>query len=460
MPKPLDFGSPGHVRGISLAGSEFRTGNSLENPSVSLVDPVAWRQIFGDYRSAAGVSVDNRAAMSVPAIWCAVTFLSGCLAHLPIKVHKRTVNGRDTLEGSPVAKMLATKVNDEYLTSFNWRRRMMTSTLLNGRGYSYIERWQAGSGDARYLWPLPYSKTTPRREQGVFAYKYRDSASSAVKIYSPGDVIDLQMLGDDDGVDHWRPVETLKDTIGLAIALRTFASRFFLNGGVPPIAMEGPAASPQAVARAKTDTGEMVKQSTRDESNIIYLPPGHKLTPVGFNPEKSQLLEAQRFVVEETSRIYNLPPSFLHSLLNMPFATAEQQDLNLVKHCVMHWIEQFEAELNNKLFGNARGRFVEIDVDELLRGDFVSRITAETAAIAGGLFKPDEARGREGLPAAKGGDRLYMNGAVVPIDDDDPTTTGQVAEPTGDPENDPNDPDNPGGGGNDPVVDPDLDAED
>jgi HK97 family phage portal protein len=455
-PPPLDFTRNGG--GFGVEGGPSQRSQSLENPSVSLVDPVAWRNIFGDFRSAAGVAVDAKAAMSVPSVWCAVTFLAGCLAHLPVNVHRKTVNGRDTLESSPIAKLLASKVNDEYLTSFNWRRRVMASTLLNGRGYTYVERWQVGTGDARYLWPLPFQKTTPKRERGVFAYHYRDSASSTVKVYEPANVIDVQMLPFDDGVDAWRPIDSLKDTIGLAIALRTFASRFFLNGGVAPLAMEGPAASPQAVARAKSDAGEMVKQSTRDESNIIYLPAGHKLTPVGFNPEKSQLLDSQRFIVEEVSRIYNLPPSFLHSLLNMPFATAEQQDLNLVKHCIMHWVEQWQAELNLKLFGNARGRYVEFNVDELLRGDFVSRIAATTSAIAGGLFAPNEARAREGLPPKKAGDSLYMNGAVVAIDADDDTTSGQVAEPTGDPENDPNDPENPIGGGHDPVADPDADV--
>lgn len=436
--------------GYGVDGTAERSGANLENPSVSLVDPQAWRAIFGDWRSAAGIPVDNHAAMTVPAIWCAVTFLTGCIAHLPLRLHKTSKTGPVLLENSNMGKMLASKVNDEYLSSFNWRRDMMTSALLNGRGMTYIERYSVG--DARYMWPLPFQKTVVKRQKGKLSYNYRDSASSSVKSYGPADVIDIKMLGDLDGVGAFNPVMQMKDTIGLAIALRQYASRFFQKGGVPPLAMEGPAASPAAVQRAKTDAGEAVQQSTRDADNIIYLPTGHKLTPVGFNPEKSQMLESQRFVVEEVSRIYNLPPSFLHSLLNMPFATVEQQDLNLVKHCVLHWVKQWEIELNMKLYGSARGRYVAFDLDELLRGDFVSRMAAYSSAVTGGIFKPNEARRREGLPDAKGGDRLYMNGAVVPIDDDDPSTTGDPAGDTpdvGDPESDPDTPDDPGAEGDD-----------
>jgi len=458
---PLDFshGMDGRSNDLIMAERAQRS-TSLENPSVSLVDPVAWAAIFGEFRSAAGISVDNRAAMSVPAVWCAVTFISGCIAHLPLKLHRKSTNGRETLDTSNMAKMLAGAVNDEHLSSFKWRRQFMTSALLNGRGMTYIERYKAGDG--RFLWPLPFQKTTVKRQQGKLSFNYRDGAATKTQHYSAGDVIDISMLDDLDGVGTFNPVETLRDTIGLAIALRRYASRFFQNGGVPPLAMEGPAASPQAVARAKTDTGEAVKQSSRSEDNILYLPTGHKLTPIGFNPEKAQMLDSQRFVVEEVSRIYNLPPSFLHSLLNMPFATVEQQDLNLVKHNIAHWCEQIESELNIKLFGSARGRYVEFDLDALLRGDLVSRMAAYAQAIQSAVYKPNEVRARENLPPGKGGDALYMNGAIVPIDPDDPTSTGAEGgeqDNPGDPEIDPNLPDPPPGpAGANPVDEDDSDV--
>ena len=452
---------------LVLTGAEPAStrSNSLENPSVSLVDPKAWAQIFGDWRSSAGVSVDPQVAMSVPAVWCAVTFLGGCIASLPLKLHRKSANGKEQIERGAHALMLAGKVNDEYLTSFNWRRDLMTSTLLRGRSLTYVERQAANTGDARYLWPIELAKTTIKRQRGRMLYQYRDASNSQTETYTADQIIDIKFLGALDGVDHFDPVMTMKDTIGLAVAIRTYASRYFLNGGVPPLALEGPAASPAAVARGKSDMGEAVKQSTRDESGVIYLPPGHKLTPVALQPEKGQLLDAQRFIVEEVARIFNIPPAFLHHLVNATFANVEQQDLNFVKHSLVHWIEQIEQELNAKMFGTARGRYIEFDLNALLRGDLVSRMGAYAQAIQFSVMKPNEARRRENLPDDPAGDRLMANTTIqplplpgeepAPVDPNDPN-----AKPAPAPGAKPGDPgttgdpggeqDNPG----DPVTDP------
>lgn len=396
------------------AAPEVRA-DPLENPSISLLDPRAWASVFGEYRSKAGIAVTPDVAMGIPAFWCGVNFLAGCVASLPIKLHRKSVNGKETIEKGNLAKLIAGVVNDNMLTSFAWRREMMVSTFLSGRGMSFVEKAGGGTGDAMAFWPIETSKTILRRKQGRISYNYRDNAKAAVDVYQPSEVIDIKMLSRLDGLGVFNPIDTLRDSLGLSTALRNYSSRFFENGGVPPLALEGPAASPQAIGRAKADADEAVKQATKSNSNIVYLPSGHKLTPVGFNPEKSQLLEAQRFAVEECSRILNLPPAFLHSLINATYSNVEQQDLNFVKHCLVLWIEQWESELNVKIFGDAKGRYIEFDLNGLLRGDLLSRMRAYAQGIQSAVLKPNEARRRENLPDDPDGDRLLVNTAIQPI---------------------------------------------
>jgi phage portal protein BeeE len=81
------------------------------------------------------------------------------------------------------------------------------------------------------------------------------------------------------------------------------------------------------------------EQAARKADELVTggaLPLGHELKPIGFEPEKGQLTEARRFVVEEVARIYGLPPLFLQDLTRATFANAETQDLHLV-HTVGHW---------------------------------------------------------------------------------------------------------------------------
>jgi HK97 family phage portal protein len=162
------------------------------------------------------------------------------------------------------------------------------------------------------------------------------------------------------------------------------------------------------------------------------MPPGHELKPVGFDPEKGQMTDARRFQVEEIARIYQLPPVFLQDLTRATFSNAEQQDLHLVKHLIGQWAQALEGEMNLKLFGRGtNSRYVEHNLDGLMRGDFVSRMDGITKAIAGGLLHPNEGRAllnrpNDSDPAA---DKLFIQGATVPLGSNtgghiDPGTTG------------------------------------
>ena len=48
---------------------------------------------WGDFLSAAGVTVNVDNRLGVPAVWSAVNFISGTLASLPLEVHRRTDTG-------------------------------------------------------------------------------------------------------------------------------------------------------------------------------------------------------------------------------------------------------------------------------------------------------------------------------------------------------------------------------
>jgi hypothetical protein len=69
-----------------------------------------------------------------------------------------------------------------------------------------------------------------------------------------------------------------------------------------------------------------------------------------------------------------------------------------------------------KLFDGGREYFCEFNLDGLQRGDFASRIDGFTRGIQGGVFTPNEARSYMNLPPVEGGDRLYIQGATVPIE--------------------------------------------
>ena len=149
----------------------------------------------------------------------------------------------------------------------------------------------------------------------------------------------------------------------------------------------------------------------------MIMPSGHELKPVGIDPQKSQMVEARRMQIEEIARVFDLPPVFLQDLTHGTFSNTEQQDLHFVKHTLTQWLEAWEQELNLKLFSaRNRTKFVEFNVDGLLRGDFKTRMDGYAIAIQNAINTPDEVRAMENWPK-KGddADKLHIQGATVPL---------------------------------------------
>jgi phage portal protein BeeE len=75
-----------------------------------------------------------------------------------------------------------------------------------------------------------------------------------------------------------------------------------------------------------------------------------------------------------------------------------------------------EAEINRKLIGIGTGYYAEFNMDALMRGDLLSRTQAHAQAINTAQMTPNEARRKENRPAIEGGDKLYIQGANVPLE--------------------------------------------
>ena len=389
-------------------GQEAR---SLEDPTAKnstkdFLSVMGW----GDFAAASGVTVNVDTAMGVPAIWAAVNFIGGTLAGLPLHVYRKTDAGRERVTDG-FGATINTAVNDE-MSSFEWRKYMFEQVLTGGRSITYIER--DGSGNVRNLHPVDPNGVLVERKttsQGFPAKTYRYNQ----RIFKARDIIDLTFMVKANQLDPRGPIATNKDAIGMAIAASQYGAKAFQSGGIPPAVLQGPFQSGAAASRASEDVAAATAKLAKEGRPIMALPLGHELKSVGFSPEQMQLIELQRFSIEQIARIYSLPPIFLQDLTRSTFTNSEQQDLHFVKHTLKRWIEQAEQEMNLKLFGRGSDQYVEFNVDGLLRGDFKTRMEAHATSIQNGIRTPNEVRDLENMSARDEGDDLMIQGATVPI---------------------------------------------
>lgn len=396
-----------------LRGTEKR--GILENPSVPVSSSNFLQLLgWGGFNTASGVAVNVETALTVPAVWAATNFLSGTIAGLPLFVYKKTNKGRSrvkTTAGNQIPAILNEAANDE-MSAFDWLKYTYDRVFTGGRGLTYIER--NNSGQPVNLWPMDPTYTTIMLENGRRVYQYTVAGRKPVR-YNSSDVIDIAFMLRENMIDHRSPLINAAESIGMAIAATRYGANAFNNGGLPPAVIQGPFNSATAATRASDDIAAAMAKLGREGKQLLALPIGHEIKSVGIGPKDMQLIELERFCIEQVSRIYSLPPVFLQDLTHGTFSNTEQQDLHLVKHTIKRWVEQAEQEITLKLFGRGSQFFVEFNLDGLLRGDIKTRMEAHAISIQNGIRTPNEVREIENMEPMEGGDKLLIQGATVPL---------------------------------------------
>lgn len=415
---------------MKLFGYELKraaeTRVSPENASVP-VSAESFLAFFGRGTvNLPAVTIDS--ALTVPAVWAAVSFLSRTLAALPLHAYRRSNKGPQRITGK--LETVIHEAPNPGQDAFGFRAWFWQQVFTGGRGLAWIERTPQG---LEALWPIDPSSATIHRQGMSLIYEFGG------RRYPAEDVIDVPFMLKADGLGHYGPIAMAAAAIQLSLSMNDYASKFFAGGGVPPLALVGP--MPQggeAMRRAMADISRAIDTAKTSDKPIFPMPPGHELKPIGFDPEKGQMTDARRFQVEEVARAYQLPPVFLQDLSRSTFTNAEQQDLHLVKHLIGQWATALEAQMNLKIFGRLNGaRYVEHNLDGLMRGDFQSRIDGITRGIQAGLLTPNEGRALENRPAHENpaANDLFMQGATVALGTPPMDSGAQSNEPgiTGDP---------------------------
>lgn len=364
-------------------------------------------------------AVTVRSAMRVPAFAAGVLFLSRTMATMTYEAFRTTKAGPEKI-GGRLQTLVRDAPNPEW-SSFGARTYFWQQHFLRGRGLMAIIRQ---NGQPYELWPMNSAQTrVTMNAWGEKTYTVTTSGAGAgntvTKSYQAADVIDVPFMLAEDMCNVQSAVQLGEKALQLALAMGDYGSTFFAGGGVPPLAMEGPAASgKEAMNRQMADVHRAIDVARQSEKPVFPMPPGYKLTQVGYDPAKGQMTDARRLQIEEIARVLQLPPVFVGDLTHGTMSNTEQQDVFLVKHRVSQLATALEQEANLKLFGQMNGtRYVRHDVDSLMRGDFLSRMNGLARAVQGSIFTPQEARRFEGKPdhPNPAANELYMQGATVPL---------------------------------------------
>jgi HK97 family phage portal protein len=358
-------------------------------------------------QSESGVSVTTKKSFEIVAFFSAVSLISDTISTLPCGAYLRIGPTRRPLNPRPV---WLDQPDIDLSTRAAFFQQVFSSLLVHGNSYTRVFR--DAQGQVVNLVNLdPEKMEIERSKVGRKIFKYQDEG----RLLTTDDVIhivDLIMPGELKGMSR---VETLKQSLGLNIALSDYAARFFGTGASASGVIEFPGNLTSEQAKQLADGFDARhRNGTRRAHKTGVLSGGAKFVATQLDPETSQALESRKFAVEEIARAFNVP---LH-LLGVPgtasYASVEQNNLQFVSMTLRPLAEKVEGAFSRLLPGDG---FIKFQFADLLRADLATRVASYSVGTQAGFYSTNDIRRLEDMEPVDQGDQYRVPLANIALSD-------------------------------------------
>ena len=386
------------------------------------------------YAESAAATVTYDSAMQLSAVWACVKLLAETVASLPLNVYRLGENDRKVAENHYLHLLFAGKPN-KYQTKVEFFETVVLNLVMHGNAYCQIVRDAGGYITA--LMPLMSAQVETRiLDDGSIVHTY--TQESGVTVYADATIWHLKLMGN--GVIGMSPLAYQRNTLGIAQAAETAVTKIYRNGAKPSGVLTLDKILNPAQRAQLRESFATLTASTDDR--LMVLEGGMKFDAISLSPQDIELLSSRKFQISEICRWYGVPSVMVND--NNGSTTwgsgIEQIVAGFYKLTLRPLLEKIEASMEaNLLRPIDKGRIqCEFDFDALLRADLKSRYDSYRVGITAGVLKPNEARALEHLPPVDGGDKLFIQGAMMPIDllgqQPAPQGTDDAAQDTPDPQ--------------------------
>lgn len=332
-----------------------------------------------------------RGAMGIPGAWRASVMLSDLLGQIPWDAYREYA-------GAPEEKIYPTPPlleqpapPDTRMTTFS---SLGLDLIFHGNGVGVVAARNFAGWPTAML-PVPAQMCGVRR-----ITKYDDSPLPIGALeYSIGQM----KLGSQDVIHIKGPCEpgAVRGMGVLEAHLNTFSlaqeqskqARSLSNHGVPTGVLKSDNPDLKDDEAADMKAKWLANQTSR---SIAVLNSTTSFTPLSWNPEELQLVEARKMTLTELELVFGLPVGWLGGQTSSrTYANIEQDVANLLKFSLAGHLARFEQTLT---LAFPRGTCARGNTDAVLRSDTKTRYEAHEIALKNGFLTADEVRELEHRP--------------------------------------------------------------
>ena len=369
---------------------------------------VSYQSIFsmgGDFgtETQAGTNINGSTAYEIVAFFSAVSLISDTISTLPVDAFKRIDGERSPYRPKPEW----VEQPDVDTTRQAHYGSVVASLLVYGNSYTRVFR--DNRGDVVNLVALDPTKMEVKRSgigKKIFVYADEPKPLNSDEVIH---IIDLAVPGSLIGLAR---VDKLKDALGVATALQSYAARFFSNGATTNGVIEYPGELTPEEAKDLRDGFDSRHKGFKKAHKTGILSGGAKYVSTTVSNDQAQFLDSRRFAVEEVARAFNIPLHMLGIPGTASYASVEQNNLQFISHTLRPILEKIEWAYSRIL---PKGAFIKFNFSALLRGDLQSRYQAYSIATQAGFKSINEIKKLEDEPAVVGGDTFRVPLANVNV---------------------------------------------
>ncbi|MDG3040449.1 phage portal protein [Roseicyclus marinus] len=367
----------------------------------------------GTYADAAAGPVTFDTAMTVSAFWAASRLISETIASMPLKSLVRDGDGWREDRDYPLWRVLNYQPN-RYQTRVEFLESMAMNLCTNGNSYSAKQTDE--NGRLLSILPMMAAQVQPELlKSGDMIYRFT-GPDGQERVYQEASIFHVKIFGN--GLIGMSPLSHARQSLGIALANESRHGKMAASGGKQSgILMAEKALTPEQREAIRKEFGR-ITEGTSD--HLFVLDAFLKYQATSLSPADIQLLQSRRFSVEDVARFMGVPSVLINDTAGSTTWGSGIQQLvqGFYKLNLRPYLERIEASIKRHLMPieDWDVRKIEFDFDTLLRGDLGAQMEAYQKGINAGVFAPNEARQTLGLPPKAGGERLLVNGSMVPVD--------------------------------------------
>lgn len=360
--------------------------------------------------SASPVTYDS--ALQVSAAFAAIRIISESIGSLPIKVYDLNRDGTRTLNTNHKLNFLFSGKVNAWQTRQEYFETIAAQIASQGNDYSLIER--DAQGNVVSLLPLMSDQMEVELKGKRVVYTYSDGKTQ--REYSDKDIWHNKLFGN--GVIGLSPIGYARNTLGVAQATERSVSKVYQNGGKPSGIL--------SIDKVLSDKQRNAVKKNFDElqsgvgDRLFVLEAGMKYDQASLSPQDIELLSSRRFNIEDVCRFFGVPSVLVNDMSGTTaWGSGIQQIVQgFYKFGLRPYLGRYESSIKSRLLRPEERMKIDIEFDasKLLRPDEAERTKTNKEAVQGGLLTPNEARAMEGREPLDGGDKLFLQAQMTPVD--------------------------------------------